>query len=72
MTYRCRFCHQEFSWESGSYAYVRSNILRHLDKCSDARELTRDDRADEASTVADSVLESPDVALFHRMPYDRR
>lgn len=55
MTYRCRYCLREFSWERHSYPYVRSLIVLHLGQCHD-KTLSAYDRTEEASRIADELF----------------
>ncbi len=53
MRYHCRSCDREIALESGSYSFVRSLILLHLDRCDVTGRISADQRSAEASRAAD-------------------
>ncbi|HEU4522070.1 MAG TPA: hypothetical protein VFT12_08710 [Thermoanaerobaculia bacterium] len=57
MTFRCRFCHKEFAWETSSYPFIWSRILVHLSECREASALSRDQRSIEARQATDRLTE---------------
>lgn len=59
MNFRCWYCHNEFSWEEGSYSYIRTKILLHLEACDATRELDAHARATDASWAADRLFHYP-------------
>lgn len=53
MTYHCKSCDRELVLESGSYSFVRSLILLHLDRCDVTGRFSADQRSAEATRAAD-------------------
>ena len=53
MQYPCRLCGKDIRLESGSYSYVRSQILLHLDRCDVSGRFSAEQRSAEASKAAD-------------------
>lgn len=53
MRYHCRSCDREIALESGSYSFVRSLILLHLDRCDVTGRFSADQRSAEATRAAD-------------------
>jgi hypothetical protein len=53
MNYHCRSCSEEIRLETGSYPFVRSQILLHLDRCDVTGQFSAQQRMAEASAAAD-------------------
>jgi hypothetical protein len=54
MNYHCSLCNNDIQLETGSYSFVRSEILLHLDRCDVSRRLTPNQRSSEATAAADA------------------
>lgn len=53
MQYHCRSCEKEIRVQSGSYSYVLSQIVLHLDRCDVTGRFSAEQRLAEASRAAD-------------------
>ena len=63
MTYTCDFCRLPFILGTGSYAYIHTKIVAHLDKCPAVAGLSAARRRDEATLLADATTAFPNEYL---------
>ena len=52
--YQCPLCNETIPLESGSYSFVRSSILVHLDRCDVSGRMSSAQRSAEATKDADA------------------
>ena len=63
MTYNCGFCLQKFVFANGSYSYIHSNIVLHIDSCETAARFTRVERNDAVERSTERVFVLPSFRL---------